>query len=56
MLLDNGEGAHMGMHTWGMVDRVILGRQALTFDGRVGFQQPKLWVDSKSSRQKKHGQ
>lgn len=39
MLLDNGGGAHMGMHSWGRVDRVIEGRQELTLDGCVGFRQ-----------------
>ena len=58
MLLDNGGGAHMGMHSWGRIDRVIEGRQELTLDGCVGFQQANGgWggvVDCKNSRLRDH--
>lgn len=55
LLLDNGGGAHMGMHSWGRVDKVIEGRQELTLDGCVGFQQSKgRGVNCKNSRLRDH--
>ena len=45
----------MGMHSWGRVDKVIEGRQELTLDGCVGFQQSKgRGVNCKNSRLRDH--